>query len=417
MVNFDHLDSPKNKDIVNQFIAHVTKTEGDLAEEAESGKKSSTELKIFVARNGGLKPESLDRHISKILESGDTNQYPREYFEDHSFTIKKLNDDTFHLTISTPKYDRTDDFILINSSGYLKAITVIRKSWTEKTIEKFIKYIPSLERLFISSDDLRKVVDIDDDRTLTGFTAKYRPFYKEERVSVQVHGGSDDHLSDVQSHFKAVPKRIEFGQENDDPDAVKAAIRQDGYASIPYIRSGSEDVGYDTIKSVIESYEQTDIDKFEVKHRPERIKSSDFRATSQLDIENSTKREQTDGGLPDEIKTLDQGSAIEGVTIWNFEERMEGNDYPDNGKVAMSLEEDILDHKDRYSYSEIGDCNYLVYDRTCGESFEIIISNRQIRVYAKSNTTSSSFRKFYNILDEDFNSTYSFDQKSEKLIA
>ncbi|MFC7204830.1 hypothetical protein ACFQJC_15040 [Haloferax namakaokahaiae] len=416
-MKFDHLSNPETEEIVNQFIAHVTKTDGDLAEEAKTGKKSSTELKIFIARSNGFNPEDTAEYIANILKSKDTNDNPREFFNEHTFSIEKLNDETYHFIISTPKYNRNDDFILIDSDGYLKAITVIRKSWTEKTIEKFFRYIPTLERLFISSDDLKEVVDKDEDRTLTGFTAKYRPFYKEERVSVQVHGGTDEHLTDVKSTFQAVPKRIEFGQKNSPTDAVKGAIRQDGYASIPYVRSGSEDVGFKTIDSVIDSYEKTDQDKFEVKYRPQRIRPRDLKQTSQVDFTDSTNKDETDGGYPEKLKTIDQSARMEGVTIWIFEEKMGGENYPSNKMVASSLEEEILDHKPRYAYSEIDECNFLVYDRRCGESFEIIVHNQKIRVYAKANTTSRSFRKFYNILDTDFNSTYRFDQKREKLIA
>lgn len=438
-MKFDHLNNPDNGEIISQFVAHVTKTEEDLAEEARKSKSSTNELKIFIAKNRGFEPLELESIVDNILQDGETNQNPREFFESHHFEIEQLNSEAYHLTIRTPQYERDDDFLLLESNGYLKAITIIRKKWAEKTIEKLIQYLDSLERLFVTSDDLEEVVEQSSKRVLTGFTAKYKPFYKREKVSVQVHGGTSEHLEDVESNFNARPKRIVFSQgstaddnsgitgdggsvpvEESPSDAVKAAVRQDGYASVPQVRAGSEEIGIETIENVIATYEKTNEEKFEVNHRPERIKPGERNFIKQLNLEEAgvwEETDQTDGGLPEEIRTLDQGSVIEGVTIWHFEEQMPGDHYPTDREVADSLVSEIFDYKDRYSYSEIDDCNFLIYDRRCGEAFEIIISNQQMRVYAKSNTTSASFRAFYQILDEDFNSTYEFDKYGKELRA
>lgn len=436
-MKFEHLTNPTTDEVLSQFVSHVTKTNQDLAEEARNGKQSTTELKVFIAENKGFSSASLETVVSDVLQDEDTNKNPRKFFESHHFDVSQLNDEAYHLTIKTPEYERSDDFLLLESGDYLKAITVIRRKWTKKTIEKLIKYLDSLERLFITSDDLEDIVEPNENRNLTGFTAKYKPFYKNERVSVQVHGGTDEHLRDVESTFSARPKRIEFGQTENQSGVqasirqdgggtdgstavVNAAIRQDGYASIPQVRDGYEKAGVSTINSVISAYEQTDAEKFEVNHRPERIKPGERHFISQLHFEEFDDTEDTaqfDGGLPEKLKSLDQGSVMEGVTIWDFQEEMPGEEYPNEDGVAKNLELKIFELKDRYSYSEINPRNFLVYDRRCGESFEVIVSGKQIRVYAKPNTTSSSFREFYNILDEDFNSTYSFTKDSHGLRA
>lgn len=436
-MKFDHLTNPDTDELIKQLVAHVTKTNDDLAQEVITGKKSTAELKLFIAKNDGFSTDDLKSVINKILRDDNTNDNPREFFESHHFSTNKLNHETYHLVIDTPKYERSDDFLIIESNGYLKALSVIRRKWTKKTVEKLIQYIDSLERLFITSDDLENLVEVDQNRDLTGFTAKYRPFYKDERVSVQVHGGTDEHLNNVESEFSARPKRIEFDQGPDSnskqatirqdggeydtsTDAVKAAVRQDGYASVPQVRAGSKDVGVKMVENVISKYEEINEKRFEVNHRPERIKPGERHFISQLsleDVDSGNSSEQSDGGLPEELRTLDQGSVIEGVTIWHFEDQLPGDNYPDDRGIADHLEAEIFDYKDRYSYAEIQECNYLIYDRVCGESFEIIISDKKIRVYAKSNTTSSSFREFYNILDEDFNSTYSFEKDSKQMRA
>lgn len=436
---FKSLRDATTEEIVSVFINHVIKTDEEIAEEGREKKKSSTELKIYLAENRGFDPDNLNQRILQLLESEDTNHYPTKYFHEHNFEIEQLNEDTYHLIISTPKYERNDDFVLIDSDGYLKALTVIRKTWAENTVEKLIQYIPELDRLFLSSNDLESMVDPVRKRDLTGFTAKYQPFFSDERVSVQVHGGNDSHLEKVESNFKARPKRIVFSQKRTSTEAaegmisrmtdggkvdrsggteaVKGAVSQEGYASIPRVRMGSEDVGFEAIEDLIDQYQRRDRRNFSVPYRPERITPGDRYILKQQTLEDAQDEQITDGGLSEALKRLDQGSVLEGLTICELQEEMPDENYPDDQAVAEQLEEEILEYKKRYTYSVCGDGNFMVYDRKVGESFEIIISDKNIRVYTKSNTTSRSLRDFYEIIDEEFNSTYDINHTSKKVRA
>lgn len=414
---FKSLGDATTEEIVSVFINHVTKTDEEIAEEGREKKKKSTELKIYLAENRGFDPDNLNQRILQLLESEDTNHYPTKYFNEHNFEIEQLNENTYHLIISTPKYERNDDFVLIDSGGYLKAFTIIRKKWAENTVEKLIQYIPELDRLFLSSNDLESMVDPVEKRDLTGFTAKYQPFFSDERVSVQVHGGNDNHLEKVESNFKARPKRIVFSQRNSPAEAVKGAVSQEGYASIPRVRMGSEHVGFEAIEDLINRYQRRDQQNFSVPYRPERITPGDRYILKQQTLEDAQDEQVTDGGLSEALKRLDQGSVLEGLTICELQEEMPDEDYPDDQAVADQLEEEILEYKKRYMYSVCGDGNFMVYDREVGESFEIIISDKNIRIYTKSNTTSRSLRDFYEIIDEEFNSTYDINHTSKKVRA
>lgn len=414
---FTHLEDPTTEEIVNVFVEHVTKTDKDIAEEGEKKIKKSTELKIYLADSYGFRPENLNQRILDLLRSEDLNDNPREYFNNHNFEIQRLNSEVYHLIISTPKYDRNDNFILIDSEGYVKALTVIRKTWAEKTIERLINYIPELDRLFLSSNDLKSIVDTEEARTWDGFTAKYHPFYKDERVSVQVHGGTENHLEDVENYLYARPKRVVFSQKNSPAEAVKGAISQDGYASIPRVRHGSEHVGFEAIEDIIKTYQEKDHENFSVPYRPERITPGGEVSLEQQTLEDSPEDQITDGGDPEPLEQLDPGSVLEGMTICELEEEVPEDDYPDEHGIAVRLEEDVLDYKKRYTYSICGEGNFLVYDRERGESFEIIISDKNIRIYAKANTTVRSLRDFFEIIEEEFNSTYDPDHTSKKVRA
>lgn len=414
---FKQLEGAGTEEIVSVFINHVSKTDEEIAEEGRENISHSTELKIYLAENRGFVPENINQRILDLLQDDDVNQHPTEFFNEHNFEIRSLNEEAFHLVISTPKYERNDDFILINSDGYIKALTTIRKKWAEKTIEKLIQYLPELDRLFLGSSDLESMVDSVKKRDLTGFTAKYQPFYSDERVSVQVHGGSDSHLEKVENQFNARPKRIVFSQRNSPAEAVKGAISQEGYASIPRVRRGSEDVGYEAIDDLIDRYQERDRENFSVPYKPKRITPGDRYLLEQQTLEESQESEVTDGGLSEALKRLDQGSVLEGLTICELQEEMPDEGYPDDEIVAEQLEDEILEYKKRYTHSTCGEGNFLVYDRELGESFEIIITDKNIRVYTKSNTTARSLREFYEIIEEEFNSTYNIDHTSKKVRA
>jgi hypothetical protein len=100
-----------------------------------------------------------------------------------------------------------------------------------------------------------------------------------------------------------------------------------------------------------------------------------------------------------------------------FEEELRDENYPDDDAVAHSLEEDILDHKQRYRYSLIGDNHYLVYDGDRGQSFEVVVAEKDLKVYTRGNTTQAGLRDFYQIIDDEFNSSYSIDKTVKKVRA
>ncbi|WP_257627812.1 hypothetical protein [Haloplanus salinarum] len=409
-------DTP-TEEVLEQFVDFVTKTDEEIAEEGRRKEKKTTELKLYIAANRGFSPDALGETIQDLLVSDDLNKSPRDFFESHSFSVDSINADASLLVISTPKYNRKDEFLLINEGEYLKVLTVVRRSIAKDTIEKLIQYLPQLDRIFLTSEDLRELVEENEKRDLSGFTAKYEPFFKDEYISVQVHGGSDEHLDKVQDDFDARAKRVVFSQRNSPAEAVKGTVNQDGYASIPRVRSGSGEVGLETIENVVEACQTKDKENFKVEHRPERLTPGDHYFLSQVTLDESTDGNETDGGLPEPLRDSDQGSVLDGLTICIFEEEIEDEEYPDQDAVAGSLEEDVLEYKQRYRYSSIGENHYLVYDGDRGQSFEIVVSNKDLKVYSRNNTTQEGLRDFYQIIDGEFNSSYRIEKTSKKMRA
>jgi hypothetical protein len=106
--------------------------------------------------------------------------------------------------------------------------------------------------------------------------------------------------------------------------------------------------------------------------------------------------------------------AIEGFTTLRLsDEERENLSY----ETANRLEEDILDSKQQYEFSEWESGNYMVFDKDHGEQFEITIESSNILIHAKESTTSSSLRNFCSLVFEEFDTTYSLEKVSRELKA
>lgn len=130
----EHLKSGDTRQIINVLISHVTKTDEEVVEEAKK-KRKSTELKAFVAESIDFEVGSVEDRLQELYESGELSKYGRDYINDHTFTEEVLNGDVSYLEIGTPKYGRTDQFVLLNEDGYLRVLTAERRKWTKKLLK------------------------------------------------------------------------------------------------------------------------------------------------------------------------------------------------------------------------------------------------------------------------------------------
>lgn len=386
--NFENLRDRDTEAIINRLIQYVTKTDDEIFEEGREEKKKTNELKVFVAENDGFELGSLEDRIEDLALNDKLSKHERAFFNEHTFEEFPLNDEVSYVEIGTPDYDRSDQFIFLVQDGYLRVLTTERRKWTKKTVEKLIKYLPDLDRVFLSSDNLEEIVTHLRKTDLSGFTAKYQPYYRDQKISIQFHGAEEGDLKKVEDEFNARPTRMEFKQRNSPAAAVKGAIDQHGYFSIPRVRLGSEDVGYDTIMQLGAEYENYDQQNFEVEHSPRK-------------------------------EGLEHGFVIEGYTTLELIEEYSDSteEEPTHEDLIINLKDLVLDSKRRYEYTEWEEGNYIVYDKERKEPFEITIEDRNIILHAKPATSSDSFRDFYTIIQEEFNTTYRLEKTSGRVRA
>ena len=376
------LKGEDTEEIVSRLIDHVAKSDEEIAEERESKKPQTTELKVFIAENQGFELGTLGQEIEALSQSESATQHAIDFIDEHSFSEESLNDDVSYVEITTPSYERTDQFIFVNGEQYLKVITAERREWTKKTVEKLIQYLPCLNRLFLSSEDLRDIVDTLPGTTIVGFTAKYHAYHTEKSATIQFHGGTKKDLERVQEEFGAKPTRLEFTQSNSPEAVLHSSVDREGYFKYTSVLQGYEEHGRETLEQIFEEYETHDRNHFGIEFVP--------------------KKKPRKGGF-----------SIEGFTTLRLLEE-NGNSQRE---LTAELEEEILDRKRRYEYSEWDSGNYLVFDKETNEPFEIGIEDRDIVLHAKEATSSGTFRDFCHVILDEFNSTYRVEKSSGEVQA
>lgn len=374
--------SGDREEIVSVFIGHIARTAEEQEAEEEEGRRK-TDVKVFLANNDGFEVGNLSGSIQNLAEKQGLSKHVQRYISDHNFREERLSDDASLVEIDTPKRQRTDQFVFFDDDDYLRIITAERRKWTKKTAEKLIKYLPSLERIFLTPGDLEEIVEDLYGTSVTGFTAKYHSYKTDKRASIRFHGGTREDLEDVERVFQAKPTRLEFGQRNSPANAVHSSVAQEGHYTFSSVRPDSKERGAQTLNELSDAFEEHDKRNYNVEQRPVR-------------------------------QFFEGGTKIEGFTTI----RLSDEDSDDlTHETANRLEADILDGKQQYEFSEWERGNYMVFDKDHGEQFEITVEGADVLIHAKKSTTSSSLRDFCSLIFEEFDSTYSLEKTSRKLKA
>ncbi|KAA9404149.1 hypothetical protein Har1131_17430 [Haloarcula sp. CBA1131] len=423
MLNFEKLVGEDIETIVGELVDFVTRTDGEISEEKEKKTTKTPELKFFIARGHEYELGRLEETVEAQLRDESLNDYEYTFFEEHLFEEQKLNENTSYVRISTPEYDRHDHFIFFIEEDYLRVFTVERRHWTKRTVEKLIRYHPSLDRVFLSSEDLVDIVNkVEGD--IDGFTAKYNTAFDDRKMSIQLHGGEERYLTDLENDYGVQPTRLEFSKTNS--PRIEGTANRDGYGSIPRVQQSEPGFGNDTTLELTNQYVEKDQENFEVEHAPRRLFYRDEQSVqeiSDLDVEDSK-----DGPVPSDNDTADSvavdgGFTIEGYTTVELVEHIPNKktdpdqESPSFEQLAEGLRENILDKKHRYDFSEWEEGNFFVFDGKRNEPFEITINETNILLHAKATTTADSLSDFFSIIHRELSTNYQVKKHSERIAA
>ncbi|WP_136687372.1 hypothetical protein [Halorhabdus amylolytica] len=370
------------REILRELIEHVATSEEDH-EDKEHRSGSSTDLNLYLLDNKGFEIGLLDDHINHITQSERVRGHAKKFVKKHTFSEELLGDDTAIVSVTVPKKSRTDDSVWITQGEYIWVLTTVRQKWRKKTIENLIKYLPQVERLYLSSGHLDDVTDEDviQDSYISGFTAKYHAPYAERQATLRFHGGREEDLEKAERYFDAKPTRIEFDQTNSPTAAIQGSSSNDGRLSLQSVVQGSQDKAVDTLLSVSEEYQELDKASFEVEH------ASTHRSTeSGFSVDGFTAIELTD---PDRDAEVDKS-------------------------LLEELKENVL-NSNQYRFGERERDTLRVYDTHHDEIFDLAVEGPDVIVYPRETATTMSLRDIVQKIFE-YDSTYS-QEKVENPVA
>jgi len=378
-ISLDNLKDKDKEEIIRNLVEHVVKTEEEVErKETRGGKK--TDLKLYLLDNQGFEIGQLNPTIEFLSSNDDTGKNAKSFIEDHVIDENQVSEDISLVSISTPSANRTDDFIFIQNNGYLWILTTERKKWTKKTVENLIKYLPSVERLYLSSEALEDMVEDLDDAYVSGFTAKYHSPSRTRDATLVFHGAEEDDLDKAEEAFQAKPTRIEFDQTNSPAAAIQGSQANDGELSIESVKDGSEAKAVATLMGLSEEFQTRDRETFEVEYPAERS----FLENGGFSVNGFTAIELTDP---------DRDSAP---------------------NLAAELQEEILS-SNQYDIGHWGDDTIFVHDSEHQEIFEVGLEPPDIILYARESTSALSLRSFCQDIIDEFDSTYSIQKRQNRI--
>jgi hypothetical protein len=374
----EELKQMETTEIIRELVEYVTKTE-DEAEEKDTRGGKTPDLKIFIADNRGYETGQLTNLVEELVLDKRVGANARQFFNDHPITETTLDDKVSFVEITSPEADRTSEFVFITHNGYLWVLTTELREWTKETVERVIDYVPTLERLYLSANDLREVTNVLDKSRISGFTAKYSSQHRDRDATLVLHGAEEGDLETAKEAFNASPSRIEFNQANSPDVAVQGSHSNDGIVTVETVVEGSEDLAVETAQQILGEYEQRDFHSYEVENPP-------------------TRREFEDWFL------IDGFTGIELV----------GSEREEAKGIVEEIENEVL-NSNQYEYGRWGEETFFIHDKEHGEVFELGIEGTSLVLHARETTTALSLRSFCQRILDDFDSTYTIQKQTVRV--
>lgn len=389
-MEFDPADyeGKSKREILHQLVDYVVKTDEEMKKKTtRSG--GQTDLNIYLCDNQGFDIGDLDYWVHQLTEDDRITGHAANFVKAHTFSEDIADEDISVVTITTPSKGREDEFLFVTANWTEKdednlwVITTVHSDWRDKTIERLLDYLPCVERLYLSADDLEDLTQDIPDSRVSGFTAKYHAPNRERDATLRFTGAEEGDLTTAEEAFDAKPTRIDFDQHNSPSTAIQGANTNNGRVSMRSVRYGSESKAVETLLGITEDYEELDHARFEVE-------------------------------FPRELDNLGNGFAVNGFTAVELTNPDRDDATPE--ELVNELEEKVL-NANRYRHGlRDGGTKIRVFDTEHDEVFDVALEPPDIILYARNSTTSLSLREFVREVYEKLDSTYSLG-KSQNPVA
>jgi len=375
------VEGKTTEEVLQRLLKYVLKTDEEM-EEKKTRSGERTDLNIHLCDNQGFQTGELDEWITTLAESDRITGRASNYVDDHTFSETEVDDHISLVTITTPDKNREDNFLFIADDSYLWTLTTAHSDWRKKTIENLLGYLPCVERLYLSADNLEDLTRGIDDSEISGFTAKYHAPNRQRNATLQFSGAEPGDLETAEEAFDARPTRIEFDQKNSPATAIQGATTNEGRLTMRSVREGSEDKAVDTLMYLTSDYQELDRENFSVDHAPT-------------------------------LHELDSGFSVDGFTSVELTDP-DRNDATEE-EFRTELKENVLNgNQYRYAIRD-GGRKIRVFDTDHGETFDIALEPPDIILYARQTTTAPSLRDFVREVYDDLDSTYSLNKMQNSI--
>jgi hypothetical protein len=367
-----------HREIVLKLLDDVTKS-GDEMEEKETRGGKSRDLKLYIVDFSEDIQGNFDEVGMDVIDNEQSKKVAKDFFKSVVIEEVDLSEDTTLLRVQYPRYERTDEAIVIDRGDAYWFLTTELKDWLEETIEKVIKYLPQLEQVYLSSTDLENSIRDIVDSEIAGFTAEYHSEHKQRDATLQFHGAEKNDLAKAENTFSATPTRIEFNQSNSPATAIQGSGSNDGILKIESVRHGSEGKAADTLLGTSKQFVARDTECFQV-------------------------------NADTEWRLLEPGFVVDEYTSIELYDP-ERDEAPE---LMEELREEVFS-KNRYQIGTWGEDTVFIYDKEHQEVFELGIEGTELVLHARETTTALSLRSFCRTILDEFDSTYSLRKKEMRV--
>lgn len=377
----DYKDKSK-REVLRELVEYVVKSDEDM-EEKGTRSGGETDLNIYLCDNQGFEIGDFDYWVHQLTEDDRITGHAANFAKNHTFSEDIAGDDIAVVTITTPDKGREDEFLFVTTNGsggddYLWVITTVHSDWRDKTIERLLDYLPCVERLYLSSDDLEELTGGIRDSRVSGFTAKYLAPNRERDATLRFSGAEPGDLETAEEAFDAKPTRIDFDQKNSPTTAIQGANTNNGRISMRSVRDGSEPKAVETLLGITEGYQELDQARFDVEY-------------------------------PAELVKLENGFTVDGFTAVELTDPDRDDATP--AELVEELEAHVLNGNQYRHGIRDGGTKLRVWDTEHDETFDIALEPPDIVLYARDSTTALSLREFVRDVYEELDSTYSLQKR------
>lgn len=369
-ISTDRLDGLDKREILELLVQHVTTTE-EQQDEKEYRSGSSTDLNLYILDNIDYQVGRLDGYINEITDNEYVSGYAKNFVKEHTFAEELLNTDISYIHVTTPEKSRIDDCIWMVEDGYVWVLTTERQEWRKKTIENLIKYLPQVERIYLSSNYLEDLADTIPDSYISGFTAEYHAPYADREATLRFHGGREEDLEKAEKVFNAKPTRIEFDQTNSPTAAIQGAGTNQGRITVQAVVDGSQEKAVETLVETSSDYQSLDGEGFAV-------------------------------GSDTSLQDIEKGFAVEGFTALELVDPDRPQERSED--LLQDLKDEVLNSR-HFKFGHRDEKTLRVCDSRYGELYDIALEPPNIIIYPRPSATAVSLRAIVKEIFE-FDSTY-----------